>query len=60
MTLGIIAKPINYIGNSWSYGDIADKGYIKAKLIHFDDPEADDFHLVNSLGEELNMGVYTK
>lgn len=60
MTLGVIAKPINYIGNSWSYGDIADKGYIKAKLIHFDDPEADDFHLVNSLGEELNTGVYTK
>lgn len=60
MSVGVINKPINYIGNSWSYGDIADKGYIKAKLIHFDDPEADDFHLVNSLGEELNMGVYTK
>ena len=60
MTLGIIAKPINYIGNSWSYGDIKDKGYFKAKLIHFDDIEADDFHIVNSLGDELNQGVYTK
>lgn len=60
MSVGVINKPINYIGNSWSYGNITDKGYIKAKLIHFDDPEADDFHIVNSLGEELNMGVYTK
>lgn len=60
MTLGIIAKPINYLNNSWSYGTIKDKGYFKAKLIHFDDIEADDFHIVNSLGDELNQGVYTK
>lgn len=60
MTVGIIAKPYEFIGNSWSYGDIKDKGYFKAKLIHFDDIEADDFHIVNSLGDELNQGVYTK
>lgn len=60
MTLGIIAKPINYLNNTWSYGTIKDKGYFKAKLIHFDDIEADDFHIVNSLGDELNQGVYTK
>lgn len=60
MTLGIIAKPYEFIGNSWSYGDIKDKGYFKAKLIHFDDIEADDFNIVNSLGDELNQGVYTK
>lgn len=60
MTVGIIAKPYEFIGNSWSYGDIQDKGYFKAKLIHFDDIDADDFHIVNSLGDELNQGVYTK
>ena len=41
-------------------GNIKDKGYFKAKLIHFDDIEADDFNIVNSLGDELNQGVYTK
>lgn len=60
MTVGIIAKPINYIGNSWSYGDIQDKGYIKCKLIKLEGTQANDFHLVNMLGEELNKGVYTK
>lgn len=60
MSVGIIAKPYEFIGNSWSYGDIQDKGYFKAKLIHFDDIEADDFNIVNSLGDELNQGVYTK
>ena len=60
MTVGIIAKPINYIGNSWSYGDIQDKGYIKCKLIKLEGTRANDFHMVNMLGEELNKGVYTK
>lgn len=60
MTVGIIAKPINYIGNSWSYGDIQDKGYIKCKLIKLEGEKANDFHMVNMLGEELNKGVYTK
>lgn len=60
MTVGIIDKPINYLNNTWSYDTIQDKGYFKAKLIHFDDIDADDFHIVNSLGDELNQGVYTK
>lgn len=60
MTIGIIAKPYEYIGNSWSYGTVKDKGYFKAKLIKFEDPDADDFHIVNSLGDELNQGVYIK
>ena len=60
MSVGIIDKPINYLNNTWSYGNIHDKGYFKAKIIHFDDIEADDFHIVNSLGDELNQGVYTK
>lgn len=60
MSVGVIDKPINYIGNSWSYGDIQDKGYIKCKLIKLEGTRANDFHMVNMLGEELNKGVYTK
>lgn len=60
MSVGVINKPINYIGNSWSYGNIQDKGYIKCKLIKLEGAQANDFHLVNMLGEELNKGVYTK
>lgn len=60
MSLGIIAKPYKYIGNSWSYGDIQDKGYIKCKLIKLEGQQANDFHLINMLGDELNKGVYTK
>lgn len=60
MTVGIIAKPYEFIGNSWSYRDIQDKGYIKCKLIKLEGTHANDFHLVNTLGEELNKGVYTK
>lgn len=60
MTVGIIAKPYEFIGNSWSYGDIQDKGYIKCKLIKLEGTHANDFHMVNMLGEELNKGVYTK
>lgn len=60
MSVGVIDKPINYIGNSWSYSDIQDKGYIKCKLIKLEGTRANDFHMVNMLGEELNKGVYTK
>lgn len=60
MSVGVIDKPISYIGNEWSYGDIQDKGYIKCKLIKLEGEQATDFHLVNMLGEELNKGVYTK
>lgn len=60
MTVGVIAKPYEFIGNSWSYGDIQDKGYIKCKLIKLEGTHANDFNLVNMLGEELNKGVYTK
>lgn len=60
MSVGVIDKPIRYIGNNWSYKDIQDKGYIKCKLIKLEGTQANDFHLVNMLGDELNKGVYTK
>lgn len=59
MSVGIIDKIQNYINNSWSYEDIEDKGYIKARLIRFEDAE-EDFHNVNAIADELFKGVYFK
>lgn len=59
MSVGIIDKIQNYVSNSWYYNDITDKGYIKAKLIRFENSN-EDFHNVNAIAEELNQGVYTK
>lgn len=58
MTVGAIGFLADYINNSWAYNDITDKGYIKGKLIRFD--EVDDAHELAMLQAELNMGVYTK
>lgn len=58
MTVGAIGFLADYINNNWAYGDITDKGYIKGKLIRFD--EVDDAHELAMLQSELNMGVYTK
>lgn len=63
MTVGVIGKIADYINNSWSYqtltGMIRDKGYIKARLIRFEDAE-EDFHNVNAIADELYKGVYFK
>lgn len=59
MTVGIIGKIEDYVNNSWSYDNIEDKGYIKARLIRFEDVE-EDFHNVNAIAEELFKGVYFK
>lgn len=58
MTVGAIGFLADYINNNWAYGEITDKGYIKGKLIRFD--EVDDAHELAMLQAELNMGVYTK
>lgn len=59
MTVGVIGQIQDYINNSWSYSGITDKGYIKARLIRFDDAN-EDFHNVNAIADELYKGVYTK
>lgn len=59
MTVGVIDKIINYKDNTWSYKDITDKGYIKARLIRLEGIE-DDTHLLNSLADEVYKGFYTK
>ena len=57
MTVMEIGKIEDYINNTWSYGDITSKGYIKGQLIRIDID--DDPHAVNAIAEELNKGVYT-
>ena len=59
MTLNILGQIQDYVNNAWSYNDIQDKGYIKAKLIRLEDGN-EDFHNVNAIAEELNQGVYVK
>lgn len=58
MSVGIVDKIENYISNTFSYGDITDKGYIKGKLIRID--ISDDYHLVQDIADELNKGWYFK
>lgn len=60
MTLMIIDRPVNYVGNTWSFGDIEDKGYIKGKLIRMPLDTDIDAHTFNTLSYELNLGVYSK
>lgn len=59
MTINILGKIEDYISNSWTYNDITDKGYIKAKLIRLQDSN-EDYHNVSAIAEELDKGVYTK
>lgn len=56
MTVMTIGKISDYFGNSWSWQDITDKGYIKCKLIRLDISE--DYHIVNAISGELNKGAY--
>ena len=57
MTVMAIGKMSDYIDNSWSYGDIISKGYIKGKLIRLDNIN-EDFRIINAISGELNKGVY--
>ena len=59
MTVGAIGTLQDYIYNSWSYGDITDKGYVKGQLIRAEGI-CDDTHMINAIADELNKGVFTK
>lgn len=59
MTVMIIGTAQDYLGNSWEYKNVTDKGYIKGQLIKFND-DGEDFHVVNEIAAELNKGVYIK
>lgn len=59
MSVGVIGTMAEYLGNSWSYEDIEDRGYIKGKLINAEALDS-DYHFAAVLANELNKGVYTK
>ena len=57
MSVGKIGKIKDYIQNTWSYGDITSKGYIKGKVIRLEGIN-EDTHYINELANEINKGVY--
>ena len=61
MTVGVIGKISDYLGNDWSYTinnkTIESKGYIKGALIRLDEV-TDEYHLANAIANEINKGVY--
>lgn len=59
MTVGCIGKLADYIINRWNYGEIEDRGYIKAKIIRLEDI-SEDTHIANVIADELNRGVYLR
>lgn len=58
MTVMRIGTMDEFIGNTWSYQDIVAKNYIKGQLIRFNDDSGEDYHVVNSIADELYKGVY--
>ena len=57
MSVGMIDNIQNYVGNSWSWGDITSKGYIKGSIIRMEGLE-DEFHLLKNISDEIYKGVY--
>lgn len=59
MTVNAVGKPINYINNDWAWTNGFDKGFFKATLLRIENlPE--DYHMLQSIAEELSLGVYFK
>lgn len=57
MTVGVIGTIEDYKNNTWSYGNITSRGYIKGKIINLEDLEGET-HLANTIANEINKGVY--
>lgn len=58
MTTMVIGKISDYISNSWSYNGIESKGYIKGQLIRIPEAIGEDLHVVNTIANELNKGIF--
>ena len=56
MRIGTISE---FVDNIWQYEDIKAKNYIKGKLIRLENTN-EDYHIINSISNELNQGVYIK
>lgn len=59
MTVGVIGKFSEYVYNSWSYGGVEDKGFIKGRPLQLKDL-SEDYHLATAIADEMGLGLYTK
>lgn len=59
MTCGVYGIIRDYLGNSWEYEGIKDKGYIRASIIRAENLEGDN-HMLEAINTELQEGVYFK
>ena len=57
MTVGAIGKLKDYIKNTWQYNNIYARNFIKGTFLKLKDL-FEDYHYLNALNEELNIGVY--
>lgn len=59
MTVGIIGRIQDYIDNSWEFGGIKDKGFVKGRPIQLKDL-SEDYHMATAIADEIGLGIYTK
>lgn len=57
MNVGVIGTLQEYISNSWSYKDIQARKYIRGIFTQIKGIN-DDFHLLNTINQELSRGIY--
>ena len=59
MTVNAIGKLQDYVDNNWMYGSTEDRGFFKGSLIKLENlPE--DYHMLQTIAEELSLGIYFK
>lgn len=57
MNVGIIGTLKEFLSNSWSYKDIQARKYIRGVFTQIKGIN-DDFHLLNTINQELSRGIY--
>ena len=57
MNVGVNGTLREYINKTWSYKDIKARNFIKCKLLK-NDVIKDDFHILSTLNQELEGGIY--
>lgn len=57
MNVGIIGTLQEFLSNSWSYKDIQARKYIRGIFTQIKGIN-DDFHLLNTINQELSRGIY--
>ena len=57
MNVGVIGTLKEFLANSWSYKDIQARKYIRGVFTQIKGIN-DDFHLLNTINQELSRGIY--